>query len=501
MQSSHVLSEKPAVSVYFARALRAAPPLVLRVAVGFLAGAAGLFGFSPLALPAVAAAWLCLPDAAFVLAGALLGALVSQSYASFSACALFGGAELLLSLFPAPRARHGQLLRAFVLMVFSQGLLIPFAYPLWGDAFFVGVGCLLISPAAAAVMVRGTRALTGYLDGRRLCATDTATLITLSLLLVASLALAPPVAAGAGLVLLLLWALTACRARSGAAGTLQRTRRTLLEAAGVAKGIAHYVGGSVGTDSLAHSQLVGMGEAMERLAAEEGMLLGRKLRLVMGNAGIAMQESPLTGDALAIRRAGDAAIFVLSDGMGTGEAAHRESATAAALLADMLSIGYPEQAAQRGVNDLMLLSGDEMYATLDAARVDLMTGELRMLKFGAPPSYVLREGRVHPIESPALPAGILPEARAGECRVQLRRGDALVMMTDGLMEALGMELLAAIVERVGGANTPEDAAHALIALAVERGYNDDMSALVVRVESEPAGAQHVSCAQAAQADA
>lgn len=501
MQTIHMLSGKPAVSVFFARALRAAPPLVMRVAAGFLAGAAGLFGFSPLALPAVAAAWLCLPDAAFVLAGTLLGALFSQSYASFSACALFGGAELLLSLFPAPRAKHAGLLRAFVLMVFSQALLIPFAYPLWGDAFFVGLGCLLVSPAIAAVMARGVRALAGYLDGRRLCPTDAATLLALALLLVASLALAPAIAAGAGLVLLLLSALAACRARSGASGMLQRTRRTLLDAAGVAKGIAHYVGGSAGADTLAHSQLVGMGEAMERLAAGEEALLGRKLRLVTGNAGVAMQGSPLTGDALAIRRAGDAAIFVLSDGMGTGEAAHRESATAAALLADMLSIGYPEQAAQRGVNDLMLLSGDEMYATLDAARVDLKTGELRMLKFGAPPSYVLREGRVHPIESPALPAGILPEARAGECRVQLRRGDAFIMMTDGLMEALGMELIAAIVERVGGANTPEDAAHALISLAVERGYNDDMSAFVARVESEPALAQHVSCAQTVEVDA
>lgn len=124
-----------------------------------------------------------------------------------------------------------------------------------------------------------------------------------------------------------------------------------------------------------------------------------------------------------------------------------------------------------------------------------------MLKFGAPPSYILREGRVHPIESASLPAGILPEARAGECRAQLRRGDAFIMMTDGLMEALGMELLAAIVERVGAANTPEDAAHALISLAIERGYNDDMSAFVARVEGEPMGTQRDSSAQAIEINA
>ncbi|HOS19405.1 MAG TPA: hypothetical protein PK438_08950, partial [Clostridia bacterium] len=100
-------------SVLSASALRAAPMKAMRVGAGFLCGAAGMFGFSPLALPAVAAAWLCLDDACFVLVGALMGTLASKSFASFSACALFGGTELILSLLRAPKGRNAALLRAF----------------------------------------------------------------------------------------------------------------------------------------------------------------------------------------------------------------------------------------------------------------------------------------------------------------------------------------------------------------------------------------------------
>ncbi len=489
MQETGIVRARATLSALSTPMLRAAPGRVLRIAVGFLCGAAGIWGFAPLAMPALAAAWLCLPEAPFVLVGTLLGALASGSYASFSACALFGGMELLLSLLREPRGKRGELLRALFVMILAQAVLLPFLYPVRAGAFYFGLGCLLLSGGVAAVAARALRALADYLDGRRLARADALSLAVAFALLVGALPLASPIAAAGGLLAMLLAALAAYRARSCAAGALKKTRRNLMDAAEVAKGIALYVDGSAGGDTIAHSQLLGMGEAMEKLAAGDAALMRRRISLVSASAGVAMQGSPLTGDTMAMRRAGDMEIFVLSDGMGTGEAAHRESAMAAALLADMLSIGYPPEAAQRSVNDLLLLSGEEIYATLDAALVDLMTGELRMLKFGAPPSYVLREGRVRLIDCPALPAGILPEARAGECRTLLRRGDALVMMTDGLMEALGMELIAAIVERVGGANTVEDAANALIACGIERGYQDDMSVFVARVEQEGPGAR------------
>ena len=88
---------------------------------------------------------------------------------------------------------------------------------------------------------------------------------------------------------------------------------------------------------------------------------------------------------------------------------------------------------------------------------------------------------MHTVYAEALPIGILPEAQASVHELALRRGDAVILMTDGLFDALGTELFAALIERVGGANTVDDAASALLAAGQEKSGADDMSVLVARV--------------------
>ena len=186
---------------------------------------------------------------------------------------------------------------------------------------------------------------------------------------------------------------------------------------------------------------------------------------------------------MGVRELGDGKLLVLlSDGMGTGEDAHCESSAAVALLGDLLSVGFDSDLALESVNRLLIARGaQDMYATLDAMLLDMNTGVARFIKFGAPPSYILREGKVHPLYCEALPAGIIEEAEAAVQQVRLKRGDAVIMMTDGVMDALGNGLLAALVERVGAANTVQDASDALVGAAVEEGACDDLSTIVIRI--------------------
>lgn len=459
---------------------RITPARALAVSAGFIAGAAGTAGFAPLAVCSVAAAWLVCADAAcFVLLGALAGTLVSGSLASFSAAALFGGAQLVMTLVkPAIGARA--LVRTCIAGVLAQALLLPFISPVWGDGFVFGLCSLLISPAAAAVMLRGTRALSAFIDGRRLSGADAAALGMLFALLLLALVITKPLPGMLGILAMLFSALAACRGRSGSTAALLRTKAKLKSSAEVARGIARYIDCSGEGNALAARQLDGVCGAMETLALTDRAAQRRRFDAVCGSAAAAMRGSEVSGDSMMLRRGDGRLLAVLSDGMGTGEAAKRESANAALLFADMLSIGYGD-AAKDCLNSLLMLAGDEMYATLDAAYIDLSTGETQIVKFGAPPAYILREGKVRAVEAPALPAGMLNCARAGECTLTLRRSDALVMMTDGLWDALGTELIASVVELVGGANTPDDAAEALIRRAKERGFADDMSAVVIRM--------------------
>ena len=455
----------------------------IRAGAGFLMGAAGFAGFSPLALPVAVSAWFGPGEPYSVLTGALMGALVCGNWASFTACALFSGAEMLFSLSSAPERGNGALARRLLLMGGAQAAVLPFIWGSWGLPLVMACLSLASSPLLFLVASGAERSLRRLVRGRRLARRDALVLALAAALVLAALVLAPRAAAAFASLFVLAAAAALYRERALSAETLEKTRSRLRDAASVARELAAMFAPGEAERGPVKSQLLGLGCAMEQIAEGGGALFCRRINVSLGTAAAAMPGSEETGDAFAVRRNGDELLLILGDGMGSGAAAHRESAGAAALMGDMLSIGFGHDEAADSVNGLLLLSGDEMYTTLDVARINLASAEARFMKFGAPPAYLLREGSVRSIESPAPPAGILPGVRAGASRSQLKNGDALILMTDGLYDALGMELIASIVERVGAANTAQDAADALISAGLERYHNDDMSVMVARIES------------------
>ena len=120
----------------------------------------------------------------------------------------------------------------------------------------------------------------------------------------------------------------------------------------------------------------------------------------------------------------------------------------------------------------------EMYATLDAVSIDLNSGEAELLKYGAPPSFLLRDGQVSAITGEALPCGILAEAKPSVIRIRLKRNDRIVLCSDGVQDVLpeGME---AAIRAV--ADDPKKTGDALLRLAQSRGGSDDMTVMVIRV--------------------
>lgn len=452
----------------------------LRAGTGFLAGAAGYAGFAPLALPVAAAAWFSEDEPYPMLAGALIGTLAAGNGASFIACALFAGAELISSLLGCRQRGSDAVVRRLVFLALAGGALVPVLLHGRQTELLLCLVCLASSPIILMCAVRCERALRRYMRGRPVGRRG-ALALALSLALAAgALFLAPAEAVVAAAAIILVSSLALARTHARSAELLYKTRKRLRDAAGVTRSIAELF--CADEDALSmKSQLDGLVSAMEHIALDTGSEGKRRFSLSLGTAAAAKPGSPETGDAVAMRRAGDELLLILGDGMGSGCAAHRESAGAAALIGDMLSIGFKNAEAGESVNGLLLLGDEEIFTTLDVARVDLVTGETELLKFGAPPAYILRRGNVLPLESPAPPAGILREARPGGTSATLRRDDALIMMTDGLYDALGMELYASIIDRVGAANTAQDAADALIRAGLERGHDDDMSVIVARV--------------------
>ena len=107
---------------------------------------------------------------------------------------------------------------------------------------------------------------------------------------------------------------------------------------------------------------------------------------------------------------------ILSDGMGTGSEAAKESAEIVGILEKFLRSGADPAVAMKLLNSVMLLRGGDDswgYATVDLMCVDLFSGETCFYKYGAAPSYVMNSGRIRRIKGETLAAGL--NLGDGEC--------------------------------------------------------------------------------------
>jgi len=127
--------------------------------------------------------------------------------------------------------------------------------------------------------------------------------------------------------------------------------------------------------------------------------------------------------------------IAISDGMGNGERAHYESSETLQLLQKILQSGIEEKVAIKSVNSILSLrTTDEIFSTLDLAMIDLKNASAKFLKIGSTPSFIKRGNKVIKIQASNLPMGILQEFEVDVVSEQLKAGDLLIMMSDGVFE-------------------------------------------------------------------
>ncbi|MGE7219483.1 stage II sporulation protein E [Priestia koreensis] len=127
--------------------------------------------------------------------------------------------------------------------------------------------------------------------------------------------------------------------------------------------------------------------------------------------------------------------LAISDGMGNGERAHYESNETLQLLKKILQTGIEEKIAIKAVNSILALrTSDEIFATLDLAMIDLQDAHSKFLKIGSTPSFVKRGDKIIKIQASNLPMGIIEDFEVDVVSEQLKAGDLLIMMSDGVFE-------------------------------------------------------------------
>lgn len=123
---------------------------------------------------------------------------------------------------------------------------------------------------------------------------------------------------------------------------------------------------------------------------------------------------------------------IISDGMGTGGRAAVDGGMASGIMEKLLKAGLGCDCSLKVVNSALLVkSGDESLATLDVVNIDLYDGGVTFLKAGAALSFIRKGGDMYRVETPSLPAGILPDIGFSRTEDKLSSGDIIVMLSDG----------------------------------------------------------------------
>ena len=167
---------------------------------------------------------------------------------------------------------------------------------------------------------------------------------------------------------------------------------------------------------------------------------------------------------------------VLCDGMGTGLGAAQEARTASEMLRKQLSAGFPAEYALRSLNSLCALSRRAGAVTVDLAEIRLDTGAVALYKWGAMPSYVVSRLGAEKIGTADVPPGLsVTEGRETVDRLSLRRGETLIMLSDGV----GGEV--ALGRAADWWREPAGEVAAAVLETVDDEASDDATAVVVRL--------------------
>ena len=237
------------------------------------------------------------------------------------------------------------------------------------------------------------------------------------------------------------------------------------------------------------------------------VLLGKKLQVSSGSPYLVEQEPhcflfteepkyiALTGVSRAVKEgekvSGDQyatmesekgkLILLLSDGTGSGEDASRGSGR---VMEKMLEAGFGTEASVNLLNSALYAQNEEDdHPTIDLCSLDLYTGECEICKVGGVATFWKTSGRVLCVGGESLPLGIFQKVQIERQMCQIRPGDLLVMMTDGVLDMMedGEERMAQVLEGLQEQN-PQEIAEKILSYAIcasEGRIRDDMTVFVL----------------------
>lgn len=211
------------------------------------------------------------------------------------------------------------------------------------------------------------------------------------------------------------------------------------------------------------------------------------LAVSVGIASLKKQGETVSGDRGTYFKTEEGVLCViLSDGMGSGPQAAKDSVDTVHILESFLRSGVAPETAMKMLNSVVLLRSADYwgYATVDLMCIDLFTGETAFYKYGAAPSYVWSGKSVRRVRGESLAPGF-GTGEAGEpdvVRMKLRAGSRALIISDGVLGDSDDRWLRALLSREQVPDARTLSREALQSAMKDHGSTDDMTVLVVYVQ-------------------
>lgn len=233
----------------------------------------------------------------------------------------------------------------------------------------------------------------------------------------------------------------------------------------------------------------------EALACErKEVSVGREIPYDVALGAEAKEGQRMCGDSVTYFKGGGMLHLLLSDGMGSGREAQRESQLALRLTEQFLTAGIEPESALRTLNAALNLRSDEngSFTTIDLLSVDLGSREAALCKYGAAPTYIKRGGMVRRLTGSALPAGLQePGSSVPPIRFPLEENSFILMVSDGVADSGDDAWLQDLLAGWQGDNPNVLVSLVLRECRERRGGDDDCSAICLYLPSKDHGRREV----------
>ena len=212
-----------------------------------------------------------------------------------------------------------------------------------------------------------------------------------------------------------------------------------------------------------------------------------RYRVVQGVAKKTKNGENISGDSYAFLYPDSGQVLMLlSDGMGSGASAKKDSEFMIDLLEQMVDTGFGRRSALKMLNCVLMLQEDkQLFSSMDMSVIDLYSGICEFIKIGASSTFIKRGRKVECVTSGSLPMGVFPEMDCESVSRNVFDGDVIIMVTDGVVNCFphGNETICDLLSQMDAANPNAMAAQILNeALNLpSKEQQDDMTVLVCMV--------------------